>query len=130
MASGDAQRIWFPEMIEMLREGWNSSMSCGDLISFCDRIDATLQRIRTEREILPPMMWCPTCQKRHRSAPPKVSVRATILALGRFRIALESEVKSLEKLWKKYMKEKDLNIYGRKEKVITKQMQPTSFLGG
>ena len=130
MASGDAQRVWFSEMIEMLREGWNSSMSCEDLISLRNRIDATLQSIRAEREILPPMMWCPTCQKGQRSVPPKVSVRATILALGRFRIALETEVKSLEKLWKKYMKEKSPNIYGRKEKVITKQMQPTSFLGG
>ncbi len=130
MASGDAQRVWFSEMIEMLREGWNSSMSCEDLISLRNCIDATLQSIRTEREILPPMMWCPTCQERHRSAPPKASVRATILAIGRFRIALEAEVKSLEKLWKKYMKEKGLNIYGRKEKVITKRIQPTSFLGG
>ena len=130
MASGDAHRVWFSEMIEMLREGWNSSMSCGDLISLRNRIDATLQKIRAEREIRPPMMWCPTCQKRHRSAPPKVSVRATILALGRFRIALDVEVKSLEKLWKKYMKEKGLNLYGKKGKVITKQIQPTSFLGG
>ncbi len=130
MASGDAQRVWFSEMIEMLREGWNSSMSCEDLISLRNRIDATLQSIRAEREILPAMMWCPTCQKRHRSAPPKVSVRATILAMGRFGIALEAEVKSLEKLWKKYMKEKGLDIYGKEEKVITKQIQPTSFLGG
>ncbi len=130
MASGDAQRIWFSEVIEILSEGWNSSMSFEDLISLRNRIDATLQRIRAEREILPPMMWCPTCQKRHCSAPPKVSVRATILSLGRFRIALEAEFKSLEKLWKKYMKEKGLNIYGKKEKVITKQIQPTSFLGG
>ncbi len=130
MASGDAQRVWFSEMIEMLREGWNSSMSCEDLISLRNRIDATLQRIRAEREILPAMMWCPTCQKRQRSASPKVSVRATILALGRFRIALEAEVKSLEKLWKKYMKEKGFNIYGKKGNVITKQIQPTSFLGG
>ena len=130
MASGDAQRVWFSEMIEMLREGWNSSMSCEDLISLRNRIDATLQRIRAEREILPPMIWCPTCQKRQRSAPTKVSVRATILALGCFGIALEAEVKSLEKLWKKYMKEKGLNIYGKEGKVITKQIQPTSFLGG
>ena len=122
MASGDAQRIWFSEMIEMLREGWDSSMSCGDLISLRNRIDSALQSIRANREVLPPMMWCSTCQKLHRSASPKVSVRATILALGRFRIALETEVKSLEKLWKKYMKEKSPNIYGRKEKVITKQM--------
>ncbi len=88
-------------------------MSCEDLILLRNRIDATLQGIRAEREILPSMMWCPTCQKRQCSAPPKVSVRATILALGGFRIALEAEVKSLEKLWKKYMKEKGLNIYGK-----------------
>ncbi len=56
MASVDAQKVWFSEMIEMLREGWNSSMSCEDLISLRNRIDAKLQRIRAEREILPPLM--------------------------------------------------------------------------
>src|SRR5262249_43950009 len=36
------------------------------------------------RQILPAMLWCPHCQARQRAAPPSVSVRATILALGRY----------------------------------------------
>ncbi len=71
-------------------------MSSDELILIRNRVDATLQRNRDEREILLPMMWSPTCQERYRTVPPKVSVRATILALGRFRIALETEAKSLE----------------------------------
>jgi hypothetical protein len=59
MPAGDAHRTWFREMIEMLRMEWNSSMSNQELISLRDRLDATLQAIRTERNILPPM----ECQK-------------------------------------------------------------------
>jgi len=65
-------------------------MSNDELISLRDRLDETLQKIRNERNIIPSMMWCPKCQKRHRSAPPKVLVRAMILALKRFKIASET----------------------------------------
>ncbi|MBW2740649.1 MAG: hypothetical protein JRE64_17810 [Deltaproteobacteria bacterium] len=47
---------------------------------------------------------------------PKVSARATILALRRFGIAPNAEVKTLEKRWKKYSKENDLDIYGKRNK--------------
>ena len=119
MPSGDAHRTWFPEMIEMLREEWNPSMSYEELISFRDRLDVALQTIRTDRNIIPPMMWCPHCKKRQRSVPSKVSIRAIILALGRFRILPEDEVKTSEKRWKKYSKENGLDIYGNKKQVIT-----------
>jgi hypothetical protein len=118
MPSGDASRTWFPEMIEMLREEWNPSMSYEELISLRDRLDVALQTIRTDRNILPPLMWCPHCTKRQRSAPSKVSIRAIILALGRFRIVPENEVKTLDKHWKKYIKENGLDIYGNKKQVI------------
>jgi hypothetical protein len=112
MPAGDAQRTWFPDMIEMLRAEWTSSMSVPDLIDLCAHLDDTLQHIRTSRNILPPMMWCPHCRKRRRAAPPKVSVRATILALGRFQIASAEQTKALEKAWKKYRKTHHLDLYG------------------
>jgi hypothetical protein len=43
-----------------------------------------------------------------------VSVRAAILALGRFGITDRSMVKTLGKKWKHYQKEKSLDIYGHK----------------
>ena len=95
MPSGDAQRTWFPEMIEMLRTEYDATCSIPELVAFTDRLDGILQRIRAERRIVPPMFWCPCCGKRVRSAKPRVSVRAAILALGRFGIADRDMVKSL-----------------------------------
>ncbi len=118
MASGDAQRTWFPEMIEMLGQTWSPSMAEGEWLALRDRLDTTLQTIRSERHIVSAMMWCPHCQARHPSAPPKVSVRAMILALGRFGMASASEVKVLERRWSTYRKHHHLDRYGMKEEGV------------
>jgi hypothetical protein len=112
MASGDAQRTWFPEMIALLHQTWSASMSASDLLALRDRLDTTRQTIRSERHILPAMMWCPHCQACHRSAPPKVSVRAMILTLGRFGMASASEVKELKRRWNTYRRHHHLDRYG------------------
>jgi hypothetical protein len=112
MASGDAQRTWFPELIEMLGQAWSPSMSESEWIALRDRLNASLQAIRSARNIQPAMMWCPNCQARHRSAPPQVSVRAMILALGRFDIASAAEVKALERRWNTYRTRHQLDRYG------------------
>lgn len=115
MASGDAQRTWFPEMIDMLKDSWHPELTPEELIVLRDRLDKNLQTIRRDRNIIPPMMWCPKCQERHRSAHPKVSVRATVLAFGRLQIADQSEVKSIEKKWNTFRKQNQLDLYGKKE---------------
>jgi hypothetical protein len=92
MPAGDAQRTWFPELIDMLRADWTDSFSWAEVILLRDRLDETLQRIRRSRDILPPMMYCRACQERHRAAPPRVSVRALLLALPRYDIASEEVV--------------------------------------
>jgi hypothetical protein len=46
MASGDPQRVWFPEMLARLRCEWDSQMSFPALIELRDRLDAMLQQIR------------------------------------------------------------------------------------
>jgi hypothetical protein len=99
MASGDAQRVWFPEMIAMLRQAADPAMSVDAVLRLRDRLDATLQHLRRTRQILPAMMWCPHCQAHHRAAPPRVSVRATLLALGRFAAMAVSGVIPLPCVW-------------------------------
>ena len=113
MASGDAGRTWFSEMVETLRHEWNSEMSWEQVFTLRDRLDAMLQEIRTSRSIRPPTMWCPVCNQRTQQASPSVSVRATILALGRFGIVAAAEVKSLEKRWAKHRKENSLDRNGK-----------------
>ncbi len=72
--AGDAQRVWFPEMIERLRTQWNKGMSLKEhspsvsgpfggadgalgafdsLIALRDDPDAMLQRIGSDRHIRP-----------------------------------------------------------------------------
>lgn len=114
MPAGDAQRTWFPEMIVALRSAWQGSPSWPDLIALAERVDGMLQDIRRERNILPPMMSCPRCKTRHRAAPPRVSVRAVLLALERFGIAGPVEVRAMEKGWKKHREEHSLDLYGKK----------------
>ena len=114
MPTGDAHRTWFPEMIETLRSEWKGAPSWPDVITLTERLDAMLQTIRREQNILPPMMTCPQCKTRHRAAASRVSVRAMLLALGRFGIAGSDEVRTLEKGWKKYREDNALDLYGKK----------------
>ena len=115
MASGDAQRVWFPELIAIVRQAGNPAMSMDALLRLRDRLDASLQTLRQTRQLLPAMMWCPHCQARHRAAPPSVSVRATILALGRYTRMTASEVQALEKHWNRYRKQHHLDRDGQPE---------------
>src|SRR5919201_1375559 len=115
MASGDAQKVWFPELIAIVRQMGEPSMSMDALLRLRDQLDTTVKTLRQTRQILPAMMWCPHCQARHRAAPPSVSVRATILALGRYTRATASEVQTLEKQWNRYRKQHQLDRDGQPE---------------
>lgn len=115
MPSGDAHRTWFPEMVGVLRCDWDRSMSMAKLIELRERLDAMLQSIRSERGILPVVMTCPKCGAKGQAAPPRVSVRAVILSLGRFGIASVEEVQALEKLWMRYRRDEQLDLYGGHE---------------
>ena len=115
MPSGDAQRTWFPEMIAALSREWDASMGFTELIALCDRLDAMLQAIRSTRGIVPPIMHCSKCGYTGRSRGPRVSVRAMLLALSRFKIVPAEDVNALEKSWKKYRRDLRLDLYGKPE---------------
>jgi hypothetical protein len=113
MASGDAQRTWFPEMIVRLRSEWHEAVSMPALISLRDELDGMLQRIRTGRNIQTPIITCRRCGKTGPAAEPHVSVRALILAVARFGIASKDQTRALEKAWADYRKQHGLDIEGK-----------------
>jgi hypothetical protein len=51
MPKGDAQRVWFPEMLAGLQRQWRDTMSFAALIDLCDSLDTMLQQIRSEKHI-------------------------------------------------------------------------------
>jgi len=114
MPAGDPQRTWFPEMINHLRVEWHADMPFPALIELCGSLDRMVCRIRSERKLLRPMMRCPRCGLVARQAEPRVSVRATILAVSRFGIASRDVTKKVEKEWAKYRKLHGLDRYGNR----------------
>lgn len=119
MPSGDPQRQWFPEMIQILQQEWKSEPSWDGLILLAGRLNAMLQQIRKDRDIVPPMHTCSKCGARGRSSSDRISVNAAILAAGRFGITEPSEVKELSKRWKKYRTQHGLDHYGGKDSAVT-----------
>jgi hypothetical protein len=113
MASSDAQRVWFPEMIGRLRSQWHQGMPLDAIVELRDDLDAMLQRIRSERRIRSAVFRCSRCGYVGEGADPRVSVRATILSLGRFGIATADQTRALEKAWAAKRKEIRLDLYGK-----------------
>lgn len=113
MPAGDAQRTWFPEMLDTLRTRWRADLSLDQLVELRGELDAMLHRIRSERQIRPPVIRCPRCGHVGEAAEPDVSVRARILSLGRCGMAPAEEVKALEKRWAAYRKKNGLDLYGK-----------------
>jgi hypothetical protein len=111
VATGDAHRIWFPEMVEHLRLHWRDNLSMPALLSLRDELDDLLGRIRSARHISNPVFKCPACGHIGRGADPHVSVRATILALGRFGVVAREPARALEKAWFAYRKTAGLDLY-------------------
>jgi len=113
MAAGDAQRVWFPEMIDQLRSQWHQSMSFDAIVELRDDLEAMLQRIRSERRIRPAVFRCPHCGHVGEGAEPHVSVRAMILSLLRFGIGAAEQMHTLEKAWAAHRKQNGHDIYGK-----------------
>jgi hypothetical protein len=113
MASGDAQRTWFPEMVAMLRYEWTQDMSMNELILLRNRLDSQLQRIRKEIPRKPLSRTCVQCGASMYSGSAHISVRAMILSLKRFKVAEREVVVELERSWKSYRSTNKLDLYGQ-----------------
>ena len=121
MPSGDAQRQWFPEMVGLFfRQQWHPGLSLAGLalLAAPPGHHASANKKRPQYHFL----QCSRVQNAVNASARcfgRISVNATILAAGRFRVAPEADIKELSKRWKKYRKEHDLDHYGRKAGITT-----------
>lgn len=115
MPAGQAHTIWFPELKDILKNKWSSNLSIEQHFNLVNDLNEKLKQIRTELNIQPPMMWCPKCQKRHRSRFTDVSITAMYYALKRFEFCENDEFNKLLREWKKYSKSENIDIYGNEK---------------
>ena len=102
MPAGDAQRVWFPEMVAWLRSQWHEGLAINALIALRDDLDTMLGNIRSGRNIRSPVVTCLRCGATGPEPAPHVSVGAMILALARFGIAAKTSTRALERDWATY----------------------------
>lgn len=114
MPTGDAQRVWFPEMIEELWVTWSRAMTWEEVADFCVQMTEKRKEIRRMKGIRPPRLRCPRCGQVSRSASSGVSVRSALFALKNNGVVTAAEFKELERSWMRYRAEHDLDPFGQK----------------
>ena len=113
MAAGDAQRVWFPEMIAELTRVWSTAMTWEALAALCQRVTEQRRAIRQARGIQPPLMRCRRCGTVSRSDIPGVSVRSALFVLRKLNLVSEVEFKALDRSWMKHRQATGVDAYGR-----------------
>lgn len=123
MPAGDAQRVWFAEMLDELKRFWCNETSWEQLADFCQLMTEKRQEIRLARGIQPPRtaspepgVRCPECGQTagaNRHVPSGVSIRSALFALQKTGVITRAEFKELDKSWMKYKKESGVDAYGR-----------------
>lgn len=112
MPSGDAQRVWFPEMVDRLRSQWQDGLSIDALLALRVELDGMLRHIRAARQIRTSVITCRVCGATGPEPEPRISVRATIAALVRFRIASKDVARVLERDWATFRRQNGLDLFG------------------
>ena len=110
MASGDAQRAWFAEMLDDLKSHWSSNMTWEELAVFCRYMTEKRQSIREARGIKPARMSCKKCGGHVVLAP--ISIRSALFALRKIGAVDEAGFKELDRAWTRHRKLNGLDAYG------------------
>ncbi len=119
MPAGDAQRVWFPEMLRELENTWSSAMTWEEFADFCHRMTEQRRSIRQARGLEPPRIRCPKCGCVTRSDIQGISIRSALFALKNSGGVTEAEFKELDRSWKRHRAMHDLDLYGREAKTKT-----------
>lgn len=114
MAQGDPQRAWFPEMLSILRKRWYPDISWEEVSKICDDMQQLRDEIRERKNIKPMRIYCEDCGQYSEAVPPKISIRSLLFALRKAGVVTEEELKVLDRNWKQYKKENNLDLFGKK----------------
>jgi hypothetical protein len=112
MPAGDAQRAWFPEMLEDLRSYWSTDWSWKGFAVFCEAMTEKRQTIKKAKGI-GPAGTCKKCGSKLTLAP--ISIRSALFALRKIAVIDDDELKKYDKEWAKFRRSNSLDSYGNKK---------------
>lgn len=112
MASGDARRVWFPELIEALTAAWSPTLPWDELAALLAVLNERRKAIRSERGLRPPRFTCPGCGAASREDIPGISIRSALFALRKSGAVSEEECARLDASWQAHQSSNRLDSYG------------------
>ena len=115
MPPGERHQVWYPELVTRLRAEWRSDLAWDAIVALRGQLQGLLERHRAQRGIVPAVFRCPRCGTTAPGSPPVVSVRALLLAVGRFEIDTREVVRRRERAWAAYRVEQGLDLYGGRD---------------
>lgn len=121
MPSGERSQVWYPSVVALLRREWRSDIAWDAVLQLRRDLQAELDGHQSAHGIVRATVRCPDCGSIEPGAPPQISVRALLLALGRFSIEPAERVGALEREWDRRRKERKLDRYGEP---VTPDAQP------
>ena len=114
MPSGDAQRVWFPEILAMLRSSWSETMSWDELANLCKHLTEVRKELRAARGIKDAVYQCRKCGGSMRSGSDRLSIRSALFALKKIGMLTETDLARLDRDWTKYRAANQLDRNGDK----------------
>ena len=112
MAQGERGKVWFPEIVAMLRNRWRRDLPWQSLVELREQLQRELDEIRRSRGILPPVFHCPSCGHVGPAKPTVISVRAMLISVRRFGIDTDEIVAERERDWERYRRKNKLDLLG------------------
>src|SRR5574341_2286075 len=116
---GDRAQTWFREVIAELRQSWRPGLPWEAVIELREKLQAILDEVVNSRPRKPARTGtrCPHCGSGEMR--PVITVRAVLLAVGRFGIESEDSVRQMDKAWAEHRALHQLNLYGRSGEVTS-----------
>jgi hypothetical protein len=115
MAAANPNRSWLPEMLEMLKKEWNSSLSWEQLGALCERLTELRNSIRKATGIKGPRMFCRHCNEVHEMEFGPVTIRSGLFALKKHGLVTNEELTKLDVDWRRYRAKHRLDGCARKK---------------
>jgi len=114
MPRGERNQVWYPELVVLLRSEWRPDLSWETIMELRGQLQGHLEQLRARRGIVPAAVHCRSCGTTAPAAPPVISVRAMLLAVGRYGIETHEVVRQRERAWTGYRAQHDLDLVGRR----------------
>lgn len=115
-ADTQPNRIWYPEVVELLTEKWNDEATNDELIALAKLLTKKVREIKQTIPSEDLIVKCPECGKKHPIDTAVVRIPSLITAALRFSVCSTKTRIKLNDSWSKYQKQHNLSLAGLPKK--------------